>query len=182
MFDKTLYFVKSKQIYLFFYKLMHFFIKKGKKNRLENLFRLFLILRSKTKKQYLYTLLKKTISTFLPFLNLKIRKRGKYVKYKAFPISKEKGEKKVLLLFSKLVSQQKNKSFLKNLENNIENLKSSNNILKTTREENQKKSRRKFRPLRLALKKYYKYRKKKLLKLKKNGKFLDKKVLQLIYK
>lgn len=182
MFDKTLYFVKSKQVYLFFYKLMHFFIKKGKKNRLENLFRLFLILRSKTKKQYLYTLLKKTISTFLPFLNLKIRKRGKYVKYKAFPISKEKGEKKVLLLFSKLVSQQKNKSFLKNLETNIENLKSPNNILRTTRQENQKKARRKFRTLRLALKKYSKYRNKKLLKYKKSGKDLDKKVLQLLYK
>jgi ribosomal protein S7 len=126
--------LKLYNIYLFILKLLHFFIKKGKKNRLENFFRLFLILRSKTKKKNLYFILNHTFHNVLPFLNLKMRKRGKLVKYKTVPLTSEKRQKKALLIFSKSIRNERNQPFLSLLDSKMKLLQQKNNFLRVSRD------------------------------------------------
>ncbi len=113
-------FNSKENILLFFQKMLCFFIKKGKKSRVESLLRLFLLMRSKKKKMFLQAFLNKCVLNVTPFTHLKTKRRGKRISYRVNIIDKEQAKKKSLLLFSKQLREQKNIKFIDLFEKELE--------------------------------------------------------------
>ncbi len=113
-------FNSKENILLFFQKMLCFFIKKGKKSRVESLLRLFLLMRSKKKKMFLQAFLNKCVLNVTPFTHLKTKRRGKRISYRVNIIDKEQAKKKSLLLFSKQLREQKNIKFVDLFEKELE--------------------------------------------------------------
>ena len=113
-------FNSKENILLFFQKMLCFFIKKGKKSRVEHLFRLFLLMRSKKKKTPLQGFLNKCVLNVTPFTHLKTKRRGKRVSYRVNFIEKERAKKKALMLFSNQLRKQKQIKFVDIFEKELE--------------------------------------------------------------
>ncbi len=113
-------FNSKENILLFFQKMLCFFIKKGKKSRVESLLRLFLLMRSKKKKMFLQAFLNKCVLNVTPFTHLKTKRRGKRISYRVNIVDKEHAKKKSLLLFSKQLREQKNIKFVDLFEKELE--------------------------------------------------------------
>ncbi len=101
--------------------MQNFFIKKGKKGRTEALWRTFLYNKACSKtKQTSAALIKQTLYNSIPFVKLKIRKKGKRIRYKVNFLEKENGEKKALLAISKTVNADKQDSVLLSLDKELQ--------------------------------------------------------------
>jgi hypothetical protein len=79
----------SKEVLIFFQDMKQFFIKKGKKETIENYFRKFLISRATLNKTNFYEVLTKSVLNSTPFVKLKSKKRRKFTIHKIHPIEQE---------------------------------------------------------------------------------------------
>lgn len=117
--------------------MKQFFIKSGKKNVIETQFTKFFKEKSLLGKNDITPLINKSLKNATTFVFLKTRRRGKRIKYKVSYLEKHKGEKKALLLFSKLLKEKRSHSenYRVRLDKGLNILSSDKNILITKRDE-----------------------------------------------
>ncbi len=118
---------------LYFQKMRQFFVRKGKKSRIESNFKEYLIQRAVIKKDDLNILLSNAFLNSVPYIKLKTRRRGKRVRYKVDFLEKKRGMSKALLAFSKNISKEG--PFSKNFEKELENLSSGKSQIMVKRNE-----------------------------------------------
>jgi ribosomal protein S7 len=119
----------------YFQNIKQFFLRKGKKNRMESLMHDFLIKRAKTNKGDISAVLKSCILNSTPYIRLKVRRRGKKVRYKIGFLEKEKAERKALSALSKNFKDQTATRFSTGLEKELEMLASGKSNLTLKRDE-----------------------------------------------
>lgn len=117
--------------------MQQFFIKKGKKTKIEHQFYEYIKERSLLNKTNTEDLLEKSISNITSFVFLKNRRRGKRIKYKVTYLEEARGAKRAILSFSKQFKDQHKKGikFTNLLEKELLNLNSEKNILSNKRDE-----------------------------------------------
>jgi len=120
---------------VYFQRMKQFFIKEGKKNAMEKIFRTFLMNRATSKKENLTKILYKAQCNSTPHVRLRTRRRGRRILYKVTYIEEEKRLKKALLSFSKNLKENKNPKFLISLEKDLETLSSGKSSITTKRDE-----------------------------------------------
>ena len=125
----------SKDILIFFQQMKQFFIKKGKKETIENYFRKFLISRAKLNKTNFYEVLTKAVLNSTPFVKLKSKKRRKFTIHKIHPMEKDWARRKALSAFTKTVKNQKAKNFGLVLDKEFELLYSGKSNVQVQRDE-----------------------------------------------
>lgn len=117
--------------------MKQFFIKNGKKNIIETQFTKFFKEKSLSGKSDVTSLIDKSLNNATTFVFLKTRRRGKRVKYKISYLEKAKGEKKALLMFSKLLKEKRShaENYVSRLNKGLVALSSDKNALITKRDE-----------------------------------------------
>jgi len=115
--------------------MKQFFIKKGKKETIENYFRKFLISRAILNKTNFYEVLTKSVLNSTPFVKLKSKKRRKFTIHKIHPIEQDWARRKALGAFSKVVKTQKAKNFGLVLDKEFELLYSGKSNVQIQRDE-----------------------------------------------
>lgn len=117
--------------------MQQFFIKKGKKVKIENQFYKYIKTRSVLNKTNTEDLLVNSMSNITNFVFLKNRRRGKRVKYKVTYLEENRGNKRAILSFSKLFKNQHKKGvgFVNLLDKELISLNSEKNTLLTKRDE-----------------------------------------------
>lgn len=117
--------------------MKQFFIKNGKKNVVETQFTKFFKQKSLLGKNDSTTLINKSLTNATTYVFLKSRRRGKRTKYKVSYLEKYKGEKKALLMFSKLLkeSRSNNEPYITRLDKGLVVLSSDKNALISKRDE-----------------------------------------------
>lgn len=117
--------------------MQQFFIKKGKKIKIENQFYNYIKKRSILNKTNTEDLLAKSVSNITSFVFLKNRRRGKRVKYKVTYLEESRGNKRAILSFSKLFKDQHKKgvAFTNLFEKELINLSTEKNSLLVKRDE-----------------------------------------------
>jgi ribosomal protein S7 len=85
---------------LYLQKMKQFFLRQGKKNVMEKLFKEYLINRAQVKKDDLNKTLLDAFMNSVPYVKLKTRRKGKKVLYKVGFVEKDDGMRKALLAFS----------------------------------------------------------------------------------
>lgn len=119
----------------YFQNLKQFFLRKGKKDRMESLMREFLVARAKANKGDITETLKACILNSTPYVRLKVKRRGKKVKYKIGFLEKEKAERKALGTLSKNFKDQSNSKFILGLEKELDVLALGKSAITTKRDE-----------------------------------------------
>lgn len=107
---------------LYLQKMKQFFLRQGKKNVMEKLFKEYLINRAQVKKDDLNKTLLDAFMNSVPYVKLKTRRKGKKVLYKVGFVEKDDGMRKALLAFSTSWSKNKGTKFSMSLEKELENL------------------------------------------------------------
>jgi len=79
----------QKDTLIFLQEMKQFFIKKGRKETMENYFRLFLVKRALSKKVNFYNILLNAMLNSTPFVRLKSIKRRRYTINKVHPVEKQ---------------------------------------------------------------------------------------------
>lgn len=125
----------SQDILIFFQQMKQFFIKKGKKETIENYFRKFLISRAKINKTNFHEVLNKSVLNSTPFVKLKSKKRRKFTIHKIHPMEKDWARRKALGAFTKIVKNQKAKNFGLVLDKEFELLYSGKSNVQLQRDE-----------------------------------------------
>ena len=125
----------SKDILIFFQDMKQFFIKKGKKETIENYFRKFLISRATLNKTNFYDVLTKSVLNSTPFVKLKSKKRRKFTIHKIHPIEQDWARRKALGAFTKVVKAQKAKNFGIVLDKEFELLYAGKSSVQVQRDE-----------------------------------------------
>jgi len=117
--------------------MQQFFIKKGKKTKIENQFYNYIKERSFLNKTNTEELLTKSVSNITGFVFLKSRRRGKRVKYKVTYLEEVRGANRAMLSFSKQFKDQHKKGlrFTNLLEKELLSLNSDKNPLLLKRDE-----------------------------------------------
>jgi hypothetical protein len=92
---------KIEKSVVYFQKMNQFFVRKGKKNVIENVFKKYLITRAMTKASNLNGLLLKAYGNSISYVRLRTRRRGKRIKYKVGFLEKKDVMRKALLAYSK---------------------------------------------------------------------------------
>lgn len=117
--------------------MQQFFIKKGKKVKIENQFYNYIKNRSRLNKTNTNDLLTNSMSNITSFIYLKNRRRGKRIKYKVTYLEENRGNKRAILAFSKLFKDQHKKGvgFSNLLEKELTSLNTEKNALLTKRDE-----------------------------------------------
>lgn len=117
--------------------MQQFFIKKGKKVKIENKFYSYIKNRSTLNKTNTEDLLANSMSNITSFVYLKNRRRGKRIKYKVTYLEEMRGNKRAILSFSKLFKDQHKKGvgFINLLEKELVSLNAEKNTLLTKRDE-----------------------------------------------
>lgn len=120
-------------------ELKQFFLKKGGKSKMESLFKEYMInpIAKKTKGWSQKTQEKfiKCEQNSTPYVKLRIRKRGKRIKYRVTYLEKKRWLKKALLPFSKVVREKKMDRFLVSFDKELENLSSGRSSVMVKRDE-----------------------------------------------
>ena len=124
-----------KDTLIFLQEMKQFFIKKGKKETMENYFRSFLIQRALSKKVNFYGVLSNAMLNSTPFVRLKSIKRRRYTINKVHPVEKQWARRKALGAFAKGFKDQKSKNFGIKLEKELESLQSGKSIIQTKRDD-----------------------------------------------
>jgi len=112
-----------------------YFIKKGRKETIENSFKAFLFNRAPLKKKRLRTIIFKSMAHITPFVRLKVRKRRRYTKYKLHPAKQDWGRRKALGSFIKVFKGHKSKDFFITLEKELGILQSGKSNIQVKRDE-----------------------------------------------
>lgn len=112
-----------------------YFIKKGRKETIENSFKAFLFNRAPLKKKKLRVILFKSMAHITPFVRLKVRKRRRYTKYKLHPAKQDWGRRKALGSFIKVFKGHKPKDFFITLEKELGILQSGKSNIQIKRDE-----------------------------------------------
>jgi hypothetical protein len=107
---------------LYFQKMRQFFVRKGKKNVIENVLKGYLIKRAINKPSDLNNLLSNAYANSVSYVKLKTRRRGKRVRYKVGFLEKKDGMRKALLSFSKNMFGNKGVNFAVSFEKELDNL------------------------------------------------------------
>jgi ribosomal protein S7 len=117
--------------------MKQFFIKNGKKNIVETQFAKFFKEKSLLGRNDTTTLINKSLINATTYVFLKTRRRGKRVKYKVSYLEKFKGEKKALLIFSKMLKEKRSnkESYTTRLDKGLNVLSSDKNALISKRDE-----------------------------------------------
>lgn len=117
--------------------MQQFFIKKGKKVKIENQFYNYIKNRSRLNKINTEDLLTNSMSNITSFIYLKNRRRGKRIKYKVTYLEENRGNNRAILAFSKLFKDQHKKGvgFSNLLEKELISLNTEKNALLTKRDE-----------------------------------------------
>ena len=117
--------------------MKQFFIKNGKKNIVETQFTKFFKEKSLLGRNDTTTLINKSLINATTYVFLKTRRRGKRVKYKVSYLEKFKGEKKALLIFSKMLKEKRSnkESYTTRLDKGLHVLSSDKNALISKRDE-----------------------------------------------
>jgi ribosomal protein S7 len=118
---------------LYFQKMRQFFVRKGKKNVLENVFKNYLINCATVKPTNLTNLLGNAYANSVSYIKLKTRRRGKRIKYKVGFLEKKDGMRKALLAFSKTMNVNKGNNFANVFEKELENLSSGKSTVMAQR-------------------------------------------------
>lgn len=118
---------------LYFQKMRQFFVRKGKKNVLENVFKNYLITRAAIKPTNFTTLLGNAYANSVSYVKLKTRRRGKRIKYKVGFLEKKDGMRKALLAFSKNMNVNKGNKFSNIFEKELDNLSSGKSTIMSQR-------------------------------------------------
>jgi ribosomal protein S7 len=120
---------------LYLQKMKQFFLRQGKKNVMEKLFKEYLLNRAQTKKDDLNKILLDSFMNSVPHVKLKTRRKGKKVMYKVGFVEKEDGMRKALLSFSKNLNENRSVKFANSLEKELENLSSGKSSIMAKRNE-----------------------------------------------
>lgn len=134
----------------YFQGLMQFFVKKGKKPRLETLFRFFFkerIKKNKQKKEKFLDIMNQCHYRATTFVGLKTRKKRKRILYRVTYLEKENAEKKALMLLSKMLPIQKSDFFMLNWEKELKLAALKKSVLTLKKKEIHKTAKR-FAPRR----------------------------------
>jgi len=117
--------------------MKQFFIKNGKKNVIETQFTKFFKEKSLMGKNDTTHLINKSLINATTFVFLKTRRRGKRVKYKVSYLEKTKGEKKALLMFSRLLKEKRsnNENYISRLDKGVHVFSSDKNVLISKRDD-----------------------------------------------
>lgn len=117
--------------------MKQFFIKNGKKNVIESQFIQFFKEKSLNGSTNVTHLLEKSLNNGTSYVFLKTRRRGKRIKHKVSYLEEAKGEKRALLMFSKLFKEKRSntESFSVKLDKELNVLSTDKNILITKRDE-----------------------------------------------
>ena len=126
--------LKSKSI-SYLQKMLRFLVKHGKKSVMEkNVYKYLKFKTNKNNKSF-KDLLEQTMHKSIPYVNLKMRRKGRTVLYKVADISNQKAEKQSLLFFSKFFRQQHRDKFSIKFEKELEKTFSEKNIGTEKRDE-----------------------------------------------
>lgn len=109
----------SNETYLFFQQVQNHFIKRGKRETLENYFRDRLEERAQSKKKNMYSLLANGMLSSTPFIRLKSKKRRKYTIYKVHFAEREWSRRKGVGSFAKAIKEQKSKDLFSAIEKEL---------------------------------------------------------------
>lgn len=109
----------SNETYLFFQQVQNHFIKRGKRETLENYFRDRLEARARSKKRNMYSLLANGMLSSTPFIKLKSKKRRKYTIYKVHFAEREWSRRKGVGSFAKAIKEQKSKDLFSAIEKEL---------------------------------------------------------------
>ena len=120
---------------LYLQKMKQFFIRKGKKSVMEKSFRTFLVNKIILKKENLNTYIQNAVMNSLPYVKLKMRRRGKRFLYKVNYLEKNESVRKGLLAFSKNLNEHKNINFLTSLTKELDTLSQGKNVITNKRDE-----------------------------------------------
>lgn len=102
---------------------------------MEGLMRSFLINRAKLNKGDMSGMLNSCILNSTPYVRLKVKRRGKKVKYKIGFLEKEKAERKALGALSQNFKEQSVEKFTVSLEKELESLSSGKSVITAKRDE-----------------------------------------------
>ena len=126
----------TKETLLFFQNMKNHFIKRGKKETIENYFRSSLRNRALSKKVNFYGLLSNAMLSSTPFVRLKEKKRRRYTKYKIYPGVMEWSRRKALSSFSQtLKGSDSGRNLFANLEKELLLLKAGTSTIQAKRDE-----------------------------------------------
>lgn len=125
----------QKDTLIFLQEMKQFFIKKGRKETMENYFRLFLVKRALSKKVNFYNILLNAMLNSTPFVRLKSIKRRRYTINKVHPVEKQWARRKALGAFYKNVKEHSSKDFFIKLEKEFELLQSGRSTVQVKRDE-----------------------------------------------
>ena len=91
--------LKSKSV-SYLQKMLRFLVKHGKKSVMERNVYIFLKTKMNKNNKSFKDLLEQNMHKSIPYVNLKMRRKGRNVLYKVADISNQKAEKQSLLFFS----------------------------------------------------------------------------------
>lgn len=111
----------------YYNKMQYFFIFKGKKNRIERLFKEMLLFRAKNNKESLKSELNVCWYNSIPYIRLKTKKNRKRVLHKITLLDRTWAEKQPLKVFSNQIRSKTSQNFQVKLETQIEALAKERN-------------------------------------------------------
>jgi ribosomal protein S7 len=119
----------------YFQKMKQFFLRKGNKAAVENLFYSLLKNRASNGKDSIVNVLNNCILNGTSFVQLKTKRRGKRVIYKIGYMEHERAERKALGTLAKTINDQSSGNFLSNLEKELEALSVGKSNISAKRDE-----------------------------------------------
>lgn len=120
---------------LYLQKMKQFFIRRGKKNVMENLFQTFLMRRAIINKENINNILIETMLNTIPHIKLRNRRKGTRIVYKLGFLEKEESMRRGLLTVSKKVIDGNSGNFTRSLDQELTSLSTGKNIIITKRDE-----------------------------------------------
>lgn len=132
----------QKEVLDYFQEMKQFFIKKGKKSKLENAFRSYLWTRAISKKTNFLINITKIMLNLTPYIRLRAKKRRKYTKYKLEIVQKDWARKKALGAFSKSFKEHSitSRDFYTAIDKELEYVQSGKSNIEIERNDYHKKA------------------------------------------
>lgn len=132
----------QKEVLGYFQEMKQFFIKKGKKTKLENAFRSYLWTRAISKKTNFLMNITKIMLNTTPYIRLRAKKRRKYTKYKLEIVQKDWARKKALGAFAKGFKEHSinSRDFYSAIDKELDFVQSGKSNIETERNDYHKKA------------------------------------------
>lgn len=120
---------------LYLQKMKQFFIRRGKKNVLENIFQTYFMRRAIINKENMNNLLLETMLNSVPYVKLRSRRKGTRTIHKIGFLEKDASMRSGLLALSKKVITANTGNFSRALDQELTSLSTGKNTIRSKRDE-----------------------------------------------